>query len=60
MRQQSLEGQRPLSIRAVDMTLRLDNAFALPTCPQPRQQKQPRCETDPREIQRPSSTDLPV
>lgn len=26
---------------AVDMTLRLDNALALPTCPQPQQQQQP-------------------
>ena len=25
--------------RAMDMTLRLDNADALPTCPQPQQQK---------------------
>jgi putative transposase len=28
----------PLGDRAVDMTLRLDNAKALPTCPQPQQQ----------------------
>jgi putative transposase len=28
---------------AVDMTLRLDNAGALPTCPQPQQQQQQRC-----------------
>jgi hypothetical protein len=27
---------------AVDMTLRLDNAGALPTCPQPQQQQQHR------------------
>jgi putative transposase len=26
---------------AMDMTLRLDNALALPTCPQPQQQQQP-------------------
>jgi len=26
--------------RLVDMTLRLDNAAALPTCPQPQQQQQ--------------------
>jgi hypothetical protein len=26
--------------KAVDMTLRLDNARALPTCPQPQQQQQ--------------------
>ena len=30
----------PLGERAVDMTLRLDNAGALPTCPQPKQQQQ--------------------
>jgi hypothetical protein len=29
-----------LSEKAVDMTLRLDNAHALPTCPQPLQQQQ--------------------
>ena len=28
---------------AVDMTLRLDNAGALPTCPQPQQQQQQLC-----------------
>jgi putative transposase len=28
-----------LDERAVDMTLRLDNAGALPTCPQPQQQQ---------------------
>jgi len=31
----------PSSAGAVDMTLRLDNADALPTCPQPQQQQQP-------------------
>ena len=29
-----------LGEKAVDMTLRLDNASALPTCPQPRQQQE--------------------
>ena len=29
-----------LGDKAVDMTLRLDNARALPTCPQPPQQQQ--------------------
>ena len=29
-----------LGEKAVDMTLRLDNAHALPTCPQPSQQQQ--------------------
>jgi len=29
-----------LGEKAVDMTLRLDNAHALPTCPQPPQQQQ--------------------
>jgi len=31
-----------LGATAVDMTLRLDNAGALPTCPQPQQQQQHR------------------
>ena len=47
---QALGGQAPMAVwragtsglldaRAVDMTLRLDNATALPTCPQPQQQQ---------------------
>ena len=47
---QALGGQAPMAVwragtsgildaRAVDMTLRLDNAAALPTCPQPQQQQ---------------------
>jgi len=49
---QALDGRAPLAAwrddmtgrfdkEAVDMTLRLDNAFALPTCPQSKQQTQP-------------------
>ena len=48
---QALGGQAPMAVwragtsglldaRAVDMTLRLDNAAALPTCPQSQQQQQ--------------------
>ena len=46
---QALANRAPMAIwreatagaKAVDMTLRLDNASALPTCPQPQQQTQP-------------------
>ena len=48
---QALDNRTPMAIwrdgvtgalgnTAVDMTLRLDNAGALPTCPQPQQQQQ--------------------
>ena len=47
---QALGGRAPMAVwragmsgalsKAVDMTLRLDNAAALPTCPQPQQQHQ--------------------
>ena len=35
-----MQGKKPERKKSVDMTLRLDNASALPTCPQPQQQKQ--------------------
>jgi putative transposase len=46
---QALADRAPMAVwrdgaagpKAVDMTLRLDNASALPTCPQPQQQTQP-------------------
>ena len=46
---QALGHRAPMTVRrdgaagpkAVDMTLRLDNASALPTCPQPQKQTQP-------------------